>query len=59
MKQKTVTLTALNREKSGINGVEPEKWWRYWRLTGRIAVLTALNRKNSGLNDVELEKELV
>ena len=38
-------LTALNREKSGVNVGEPEK-----------AVLTALNRKNSGINGGEPEK---
>ena len=55
---------ALNRKKSGVNGVEPEnsgvndlepeKKRKKRRLTGKIAALKALNRKNGGVNGVKL-----
>ena len=46
---------ALNRKKSGVNGVELENKRRQRLLTGKIAALTALNRGNSGVNGVEPE----
>ena len=55
-------LTAFNRKKSFVNGVEPEKQRRQGRFTENIAALralnqkknafTALNRKNGGVNAV-------
>ena len=41
-----MTLTALNRKNSDVNGVEPEK----------IGASTAFNGKNSGANGIEPEE---
>ena len=52
-------LTAFNRKKSIVNGVEPEKQRRQGRFTENIAALTALNWKNSCVNGIEPEKSNV
>ena len=49
-------LTAFNRKKSGVNGVEPKKQRRYLRLTGKLAALRAKNWGNSGVDGIVPEK---
>ncbi len=51
-----MALTALNRRKNDVNGVEPKKSG-LTALNRKKAALTALNRKKSGVNGVEPEKE--
>ena len=51
-----MALTALERKKSGVNGVGTEKQRRQRRWNRKRAELTALEWKISGVNDVERKK---
>ena len=50
------SFTALNREKSGVNGVESQKWPREGHLVGKITALVAFHWKESDLNIFDREK---
>ena len=57
--RKSGRVNSVYPEKTSVNGVQPEKQRRQWRLTGRIAALTAVNQKISSVNGVQPENRSV